>query len=178
MSPQPNVVPRGYWFHRKHRDDNRDEGVALIAPYHNSEYQLLIPAEGEALCPPTLCCVCSCRYWVVSDPVPLCCLDPAPCPDDGKPPRVSVFNLLNCTVSCGVLGLPLAFSGLGWALGTAMLLFMCLINAATAVALVRRSSLVSPLMLACGVPPPRACCRRAPCTVTGSCRRGSRQPQP
>jgi amino acid permease len=40
-----------------------------------------------------------------------------------------VFNLLNATVACGTLGLPLAISQQGWALGIAMLLFMCVINA-------------------------------------------------
>ncbi len=45
------------------------------------------------------------------------------------PASLAVFNLLNAAVACGTLGLPLAISQQGWALGIAMLLFMCVINA-------------------------------------------------
>lgn len=56
---------------------------------------------------------------------------------DGVTPSVSIFNLLNATVACGSLGLPLAFSLMGYGLATAVLLAMMLVNVATVLMLVR-----------------------------------------
>ena len=55
----------------------------------------------------------------------------------GAPLSASVFNLLNATMGCGILGLPLAFAQMGAALALAAQVVMTLLNIVTSVAMVR-----------------------------------------
>ena len=58
-------------------------------------------------------------------------------PADGAPLSASVFNLLNATVACGTLGLPLAFSQMGFGLAVATLVVMAAVNYCTTVMMAR-----------------------------------------